>query len=287
MYFPYTRSECYLFSVLVGSLSVVVVMYMCVGTEYRDIVPSGANVSEWRQFRDKFKLTVSGEGTARTVVFLMVLHLAHILLCLPMMHVTKVLYGFLLGPLSGGALCSAWETFVVLAYVCSLHISRNQGITALVESSRARHILFYELACVQIASLPLHVAATLVSFGGVSVWEFMSSHTVVTCLMSFKDTLAGGILSGDPSPRTVVYIGVLLVVSTVLPTAMTMYLSVRGFVEIVKTMHRDKLHAEETGGEYELSVQEDGQGQTDAQKRNDTRVESEILSGDNSAGRVY
>jgi len=61
MYLPRTRSDCYLFSVLAGSLSVVVVMYLCVGTEYRDLVPSGANVSEWRQFRDKVKLTVSGD----------------------------------------------------------------------------------------------------------------------------------------------------------------------------------------------------------------------------------
>ena len=139
----------------------------------------------------------------------------------------------------------------------------------------------------QIASLPLHVAATLVSLGGVSVWEFMLSHTVVMCLMSFKDTLVGCILSGDLSPRTIVYIGVLLVVSTVLPTAMTMYLPVRGFVEVVKTIHRDKLQAEEKGGDYELLVQDDSPGQPEAHKRRDTRVESELLSGDVSTGRVY
>jgi len=138
----------------------------------------------------------------------------------------------------------------------TLHVYPNKAVAALVKASRASHSLFCDLACVQIASLPLHVAGTLLSFGGVTVREFMLSHTVVTCLMSFKDTFIDGVFAGSPSPRVIVCVGVLIVVSTALPTAMTMYLSVRGFVEVVRALASAAQPVADEG--YELSVQDDG-----------------------------
>ena len=270
MHLPRTRSDWYLVCVLAGSLAAVVVMYLSVGTQYTSLVPSGTNASEWRTFRDRFAQAVRSEGALRATVVLMALHVGHLLLCLPMLHATRMGYGFLLGPLTGGVLCAAWETLVVFVYVFSLHVYRNKAVTALVEASRASHSLFYDLAYVQIASLPLHVAGTLVSFGGVTVREFMLSHTVVTCLMSFKDTLIGGVFAGSPSPRVVVCVGVLVVVSTALPTAMTMYLSVRGFVEVVRALASAAPSVADEG--YELSVQDDspnGGGTQDGKARDE------------------
>jgi len=272
MHLPRTRSDWYLVCVLTGSLAVVVVMYLCVGTQYTSLVPSGTNASECRTFRDRFVQAVRSEGALRATLVLMALHVAHLLLCLPMLHATRMGYGFLLGPLTGGVLCAAWETLVIFVYVFSLHVYRNKAITTLVEASRASHSLFYDLAYVQIASMPLHVAGTLVSFGGVTVREFMLSHTVVTCLMSFKDTLIGVVFAGSPLPRVVVCAGVLIVVSTALPTAMTMYLSVRGFVEVFRALASASQPAADKG--YELSVQDDsskGSATQDCTARDEAR----------------
>ena len=192
---------------------------------FGDFIPHSLNATAWQRSVSRVNEALHMHRLPQQIAFLLTIHCAQVLLLLPMMHVTKILYGFLLGPVFGWLLCCAWELLLILAYVSRLEPRPHADVTAIVSDSRAQGRLFPELVLLALSSTPLQIDGCLLQFGGVTVWEFWSANLIVTCVMTFKNTLAGYLLAASGSAATLAAVTIIISASTLIPTAATAYVS--------------------------------------------------------------
>ena len=183
------------------------------------------NSSQWTEFASEVSVRVSATDTPTRVAVLMGMHAMHLYVCLPMLHVTKVLYGFWLGVWLGWSVCFLWETALFYAYICTIYKERHEAIFAYTSNARLHGTLFRENALFAMSSLPLQASASVVQFGDVTCREFMAANALVTAATSLKNVACGAVLASSPSPHQLVVLASVLVFSTVLPTLATLYVS--------------------------------------------------------------
>ena len=97
----------------------------------------------------------------------------------------------------------------------------------MVSEARERGVLWGELIVLALSSTPLQIDACLIEFGGVTVTEFWIANLHVTCVMSFKNTICGYLLSQSCSVTNLAVITTVITLSTLLPTVATVYVSSR------------------------------------------------------------
>lgn len=192
---------------------------------FGDFIPHSFNATAWQRSVSRVNETLHMHRLPQQIAFLLTIHCAQVLLLLPMMHVTKILYGFWLGPVFGWLLCCAWELLLIFAYISRLEPRPHADVTAIVSDSRARGRLFPELVLLALSSTPLQIDGCLLQFGGVTVCEFWSANLIVTCVMTFKNTLAGYLLAASGSAATIAAVAIIISASTLIPTFATAYVS--------------------------------------------------------------
>ena len=184
-----------------------------------------SNSSQWTDFASDVSERVRATDTPTRVVFLICVHTMHIYICLPMLHITKVLYGFWLGVYLGWFVCCAWEMSLFYMYISVVHKEQNKYVLEFTSRARRQHTLFRENILFAMSSLPLQASASLFQFGDVTRSEFMTANFIVTGIMSMKNVLCGAVLASSPSAQQMVVLAALLAFSTVLPTISTVYVS--------------------------------------------------------------
>ena len=183
------------------------------------------NSSQWTDFASDVSVRVRATDTPTRVVFLMCIHAMHIYMCLPMLHITKVLYGYWLGVGLGWFVCCAWEMFLFFIYISAVHKEHNKYVLEFTSRARRDDTLFRENVLFAMSSLPLQASASLLQFGDVTRREFMTANSIVTAVMSMKNVLCGALLASSPSAQQIAVLAALLAFSTVLPTISTVYVS--------------------------------------------------------------
>ena len=221
---------------LLAPLAVAFLMTIIANSTWRHDIPQSLEPHEWANFTRHVQVALHEKyNTHNIVIFLLVVHAMQTLFCFPLMHVTKIMYGYLLGVFTGCALATAWEMALVTA--CVLACTRLESAPAASDAALApplRMLLDYTLQlresgrfyvfvmCVQLASIPLLTAATLLLYNVMTHTEFLVSHLVVTFLMSFKDAWLGSfVATSDAETLHVGVVVALFMVSTLLPTVAT------------------------------------------------------------------
>ena len=184
-----------------------------------------SNSSQWIGFASDISVRMSATDTLTRVVLLMCIHTLHIYMCFPMLHITKVLYGFWLGVGLGWFVCCVWESCLFYMYICIIRKEYNKFVLEFTMSARKDGTLFRENILFAMSSLPLQTSASLLQFGDVTRSEFMTANFIVTAVMSMKNVLCGALLASSPSAQLLVLLATLLVFSTLLPTLSTVYVS--------------------------------------------------------------
>ena len=192
---------------------------------FGDFIPHSLNATAWQRSVSRVNETLHMHRLPQQIAFLLTIHCAQVLLLFPMMHVTKILYGFWLGPVFGWLLCCAWELLLIFAYISRIEPRPHAEVTAIVSDSRTQGRLFPELVLLALSSTPLQIDGCLLQFGGVTVCEFWSANLLVTCVMTFKNPLAGYLLAASGSAATIAAVAIIISASTLIPTAATAYVS--------------------------------------------------------------
>ena len=195
------------------------------GDHLNTLIPHDLNVTTWKTTIEQANETLHMTSTVHQIGFLLTLHFLQVIMFFPMMHVTKILYGFWLGPLWGWLLCCAWELTLIFVYLTTIKINPIKEIQDIVTESRAKGVLWGELVVLAMSSTPLQVKVCLVQSGGVTIIEFWTANVLVTCVLSFKNTICGYLLSTSFSVTNFALITTIITLSTLIPTIATVYVS--------------------------------------------------------------
>ena len=201
--------------------------------------------AEWSDFANHVSIRMQATTTPTRVLLLLGMHSLHVYMCLPMLHITKVLYGFWLGVWVGWSLCCAWELLLFYIYLRLIHREPQQAVCAYTADARSDGILFRENVAFGMSSLPLQASASLVQFGDVTTAEFMRANALVTVIMSMKNVVCGAVLASAPSRHVLLILAAVLAFSTVLPTVSTFYVSSKTLLAALHANDHESLLADE------------------------------------------
>ena len=197
--------------------------------EFESKLPhSLANETEWRALANTVSARTHASSVLARVGVLLALHTLHIYACMPMLHLTKVLYGMWLGLAGGWLLCVAWELLLFVLYLSLMPRQCSHVLLLCTQRSRTAGHIFLDNVMMAMSSFPLHVSAALVLNADVTVREFLLANSLVSGVLTLKNVWCGVVLAHDPQPGTLVVLAVLLTASTLLPTAATLYITGRG-----------------------------------------------------------
>lgn len=211
-------------------LTVAFVMFV----DSNDVVPNTFNSTTWREFSGRITHELQATSTVSRVGVLLLVHSLHVYVCMPMCHITKIMYGYWLGLAAGWTLCCTWELLLFFVYLYLLRRAPQEPILGYMSRARAAGHLYRELVVVSMSSFPLQVCASTVQFGGVSTAEFMTANAVVTFVMSFKNVICGHFMSHSLDPQQVAMLSALVVFSTILPTLCTVYVSTQTIFTVLR-----------------------------------------------------
>ena len=222
-----TRDQCIL---LAMPCILTIFLWLIVSVYTHDTIPRDFNITHWKNFTKELELDLRQSNEDHVIMYLLVIHALQVLCCAPLMHITKILYGFFFGTVTGGIIGSVWEMSIVVVFVmvCVQNTPAKpapenlQLLLDYVESLRQKKRLYIFLLGLQMASLPLITASSLVLFGIVGTSDFLFSHLIVTLVMTFKDTFLGAyIAEADGEPKSIIVTSLLFIVSTLLPSILT------------------------------------------------------------------
>ena len=226
-YTCFTRDQCLM---LLLPCCLTVLLWVTVSVYTHDAIPTDLNKEHWKNFTMKLQESLRTSNEDHVLAYLLMTHALQVICCVPLMHITKVLYGYFYGTVVGGIIGSAWEMGLVVVFVlvCVQNVPTKpapanlQVLLDYVEVLREQKKLYFFLFFLQMASVPLVTGTSLVLFQVVSSSEFIGSHMIVTIITTFKDTFLGAYIyaaSGDT--KDVVIASVLFLLSTLLPTLLT------------------------------------------------------------------
>ena len=222
-----TRDQCIL---LAMPCILTIILWLAVTAYTYDTIPRDFNITHWKNFTSELELDLRKSNEDHIMMYLLGIHALQVLCCAPLMHITKILYGFFFGTVTGGVIGSVWEMSIVVVFVVvcvqnrpSKHSAENlQVLLDYVESLRQKQRLYLFLLGFQMASMPLITASSLVLFGVVTASEFLFSHLIVTVVMTFKDTFLGEFIAeASGEPKSIVVMSLLFIISSLLPSLLT------------------------------------------------------------------
>lgn len=211
-------------------MAIAALLFLVVTLVWHDKIPSGLDPEEWHNFTKDINADLHTETTRKSIIYVLICwHAAQTVLGFPLMHITKIMYGYILGTLQATILASMWEMFLVTAFTIFfekyIKVSKSppvfknliKFVKDLRETDRVRFYVF--VFCFQLSSIPLITAISFVLYNVISTQDFLVSHCFVTVLMSLKDAWLGNFINNsDADVKNVVVGCVVFVTSTCVPT---------------------------------------------------------------------
>lgn len=191
-------------------------------------IPRDLSPAEWEEFVNYLFVEGKNVSPVKAVCVLLVMHVLHLVLCFPFLHLSNMLVGYYIGTLYGFMVCACFETFVIGLFVYMQRTDeseKNLILLRFIRNCRKRRMLAPALACVQLSSIPINSSVCLVLFGSISRFEFLSSHLFITIIMTFKNTFIGASIRTEHSPAAMRLCGFLVIAFSIIPTLMTIALS--------------------------------------------------------------
>jgi len=188
-------------------------------------VPSDLNMTKWSEFSHKVEDKLHIQNKCYAVLILMAVHSLQMYCCLPMLHITKILYGYWLGLLAGFFLCVAWEFVLYLFYLQYVRKNIQSNVQEHVSEKRKRGNLTIEIAVICLSTLPLQTKVLVYSLSDICKKEFMIGCMIPTSIMTLKNVIVGKMLTLHPSTQTLAIMASVISFSLVLPTLSTILFS--------------------------------------------------------------
>ena len=213
------------FYIFFGPIVFGCVVSLLFSITFHKYVPSDLNMTKWSEFSHKVEDKLHIQNKCYAVLILMAVHSLQMYCCLPMLHITKILYGYWLGLLAGFFLCVAWEFVLYLFYLQYVRKNIQSNVQEHVSEKRKRGNLTIEIAVICLSTLPLQTKVLVYSLSDICKKEFMIGCMIPTSVMTLKNVIVGKMLTLHPSTQTLAIMASAISFSLVLPTLSTILFS--------------------------------------------------------------
>jgi len=99
--------------IIAAQLSFALGVLFFVTIRVRDVVPHDWNATAWSEFSEHTVKKFDISSLGHRILLLLTLHMMHLYCYMPMLHLTKIMYGYWLGVGAGGLLNNS--QFVVIS----------------------------------------------------------------------------------------------------------------------------------------------------------------------------
>lgn len=189
------------------------------------LIPSDLNITTIKKFSARLSNSYSLNDSVTRLSFLLFVHLLQIYVCMPMLHITKLMYGYWFGLTYGLLICCTWELVLIYIFLSFSEVQIDPNIKKYIDQARDDRTLNRQIFCMCLSSIPLQATAVTVSLGGVDKMLYMKINFVITFIWSAKNVTCGHYMQETESAKVFFWLSCLVFFSTLLPTITTLYIA--------------------------------------------------------------
>jgi hypothetical protein len=213
----------------VFAIVVFVIFYATMHTHF----PHSASGDEWMKFVDFVFADMTKMPWYTVVLLFFFLQTGHTVLSVQCVHITQMLFGYCFGVLYAGCVSALCECVIVSTFVMAYTV-RNTFMDATFEAFvariRAEQMLYPFIFMSQMSSVPISSTSSIIGFADVTAKEYLYIHYGVSVINAFKCAMIGHQIRVATQPYTVVCLGYVIALISVMPTLITLLLWYCAFV---------------------------------------------------------
>ena len=186
--------------------------------------PKDASPEEWQLFTNRIFHSIRNTDNFSVIVFVVCAHIAHTIMCIPCVHLTQIFCGYCMGFLCASTVCGFSEVGIVTAYILireRRERAKDESLTNLINYIRKNNMLYTFLFASQMSSMSINSTSCIVGSNDVSVREYLASHYVVSAINCCKCCFLGYQIRIATDKSTVIVIGNIIFIISILPTFIT------------------------------------------------------------------
>ena len=210
---------------LVAQLSFCLFLHVLASARLVSVVPHEWSAGAWEEFSRRASAKFNVPTTTHRLALLMTVHMLNIFCCLPMPHLTHVMFGYWLGFWAGWTVCFTWEHILVGFFMYVVQDDSHCEFQRYVTSCRQHKRLSLQLSVVSASLLPLHTKSLIVKFSNVTRVEYMRENVFSTVLLSLQNVACGALLAQDTTAGTTAAVASVMALSVFLQVFCTAVVS--------------------------------------------------------------
>jgi len=248
----YCRRSRLLYTAVIPFIVICILSGIMAAMFHRSI-PHTTEKAEWVNFTKTLVIHSDQRVSPQRLTILSLTLCSQYLFGVPFMNITKILYGYWFGFLSGLILCTIVEILCTLPIIlwAASNTHTDESLIHIIDDFREKRCFWINLLMFQLTGLPIYTKLPLLMHNAVTQREFTISFFSVTIVMTAKNTLVGTLIYHYP--QHAVILGTVVGVLTILPSLMVVYLGTsvfqsRSFWVILGTEEREEENEEREDG---------------------------------------
>jgi len=191
-----------------------------------DVIPKGFSRDEWHMFVTRI---FGGKNNQLFIlVCLLVVQIAHVILCVPLVNITQILYGYLFGFVAGTSISFCWEIILVTLYVLITNRSAtytDTGMEKFVVYIRNQKMMYPMVLMVQFSSIPVNAHSLIIGYGHTTCYEYLLFYYIAALLNSVKNCFVGDFIkNSDMTPAHLSIVSTFVFVTVLLPPLIALFI---------------------------------------------------------------
>jgi len=204
--------------------------------------PKDASPEEWQHFVDRVFHHIKNTNNLSVIALVMCAHIAHTVLCIPCVHLTQMFCAYCIGFAYASIVCIVCEISIVTSYIMAYSTGntfRDEYLSDIVAYLRKHDLLYVFIFVSQMSSVPMNSTSCIIGADKVSVREYLYTHYVVSTINCCKCCFLGHQIRVATQKSTILWIGYIIFVISVIPTLITVALWYFMFVWCKHTVASD------------------------------------------------
>jgi len=191
------------------------------------MLPRAASKQEWESFIEN--CFSQNKHPAVVLGTLLTMHLVQVVLCVPFVHITQILYAYIYGFFVGTLVSFVWESLIVTVYTSVVHQRTtydDRDMASIVNYLQQQNVVTFFTILLQSSSIPLNAQILVIGYGNTTVRSFLRVFYGVSLFNTTKNCLVGELIKtwNMDSETNVHILSVAILLITTIPTLVSFFI---------------------------------------------------------------